>query len=225
VAAIRAVPSPRSFVCELGNWKRREAIDGRIRIHTRRVFELPQSAPVTEVMIVSFRKSLRGLSRVSGPFALGSALSVAVMLSAGFANAQEDPDQARKARFWDQLTTLLMPVEMPLMTDHRAFMTPSGVVMALHFDNMDLSQAQNLNWAVIGLPGTFCASEQARVEAALGPGVTHFHDMVNDIHGGAPGAQGVWFVHNAVRDFEAPWGPVAGGGADMGFMPTPAPDC
>ena len=137
-----------------------------------------------------------------------------------------EAQSGNSARYWDQLTSLMQPVEMRLMTDHRAFMLPSGVVMALHFDNLDLSRAQNLNWLALGLPGTFCASDKERVEAAYGEGFTHFHDMVNDVHGGAAGASGVWFVHSAVRDFNSP---MSGGdveaGVDMNFMPTPAPDC
>lgn len=152
------------------------------------------------------------------------AVGGATLSSLGTSNAEAQ--SGNSAHYWDQLMGLLQPVEMPTMTDHRAFMLPSGVVMALHFDNMNLSQAQNLNWLALGIPGSFCASDQQRVEGAYGSGFTHFHDMVNDIHGGAPGASGVWFVHSAVRDFDSPMsgGPVKQG-IDMNFMPTPAPDC
>ena len=126
--------------------------------------------------------------------------------------------------YWTQLTSLLEPVTMPAMTDHRVFMLPTGGVIALHFDNLNLSRAENLNWVALGVPGVFCKDDQERVEAQFGPGFTHFHDMVNDIHGGAPGAEGVWFVHTAVRDFQAPWGPVSQG-IDHNFMPTAAPEC
>ncbi len=139
-------------------------------------------------------------------------------LSEQVASLQED------LVFWEQLTAFAAPVEMPSMSDHRAFMTEDGVVFALHFDNMDIGKAENLNWVAIGLPGVFCATDQERVESQFGDGFTHFHDMTNDTHGGAPGAEGVWFIHTAVRDFEAPWGPVTAG-VDHGFMPTPAPDC
>lgn len=149
--------------------------------------------------------------------------SQGVLLNPATAHAQ-DSQQEKHAHYWEQLTALMQPVAMPTMTDHRAFMLPSGVVMALHFDNMNLDQAENLNWVALGIPGRYCGSEQQRVTAAFGPGFTHFHDMKNDIHGGAPGAEGVWFVHTAVRDFTAPWGPVSQG-IDMGFMPTPAPSC
>jgi hypothetical protein len=128
------------------------------------------------------------------------------------------------SKFWVQLTSLMEPVEMSSMSDHRAFMLPTGGVVALHFDNMDLSKAENLNWVALGVPGRFCKQDQERAEAQFGPGFTHFHDMTNDTHGGAPGAEGVWFVHTAVRDFQAPWGPVSQG-VDHHFMPTPAPDC
>jgi hypothetical protein len=135
----------------------------------------------------------------------------------------------RDARYWKQLTALLQPVEMKSMTDHRAYMLPSGVVIALHFDSMDLSKAENLNWVALGLPGRFCKSDQERVEQEYGAGkgiFTHFHDMKNDVHGGQPGAEGVWFVHVAVREFDSP---MSGGrvqpGPDTKFMPTPAPGC
>ena len=128
------------------------------------------------------------------------------------------------SKYWTQLTSLMQPVEMPNMTDHRVFMLPSGVVLGLHFDNMDLSQAENLNWFAWGVPGVFCKDDQERLEAEYGDGFTHFHDMVNDVHGGEPGAEGVWFVHTAVRDFRAPWGPTSQG-IDHNFMPTPAPVC
>ena len=124
--------------------------------------------------------------------------------------------------YWAQLTSALKPVEMKSMTDHRAFMLPSGAVIAIHFDNMDLTKAKNLNWVALGIPGKFTKADQERVEQQFGKGFTHFHDMMNDVHGGAPGAEGVWFVHVAVRDFESP---ISGGtvkaGIDNKFMPTP----
>jgi hypothetical protein len=121
----------------------------------------------------------------------------------------------------------MQPVEMPSMSDHRAFMLPdSGTVIALHFDNMDLSKAENLNWVALGVPGKFCKQDQERVEAQFGPGFTHFHDMANDTHGGAPGAEGVWFVHTAVRDFDSPMsGGAVSQGIDNRFMPTVAQTC
>ncbi|OCP19378.1 hypothetical protein BC361_31120 [Ensifer sp. LC54] len=110
------------------------------------------------------------------------------------------------------------------MTDHRAYMLPGGLVLALHFDDMDLSKAQNLNWIAVGFPGKFCKADQARLESEYGKGFTHFHSMKNDTHGGEKGEEGVWFVHTAVREFEAPWGKVEPG-VDQNFMPTEAPDC
>jgi hypothetical protein len=140
---------------------------------------------------------------------------------AQLADAQQD------SRYWQQLTNLMEPVELASMTDHRAYMLPSGYLLALHFDNIDLEQSENLNWVALGVPGMFCKKDQQRVEAEVGPGVTHFHDLEADTHGGKPGAEGVWFVHVAVRDFTSPMseGPVEGGKPDTGFMPTPAPAC
>ncbi|MBI2885861.1 MAG: hypothetical protein HYY02_01485 [Chloroflexi bacterium] len=126
------------------------------------------------------------------------------------------------SRFWSQLAGALKPVEMASMTDHRAYMLPSGAVIALHFDNLKLDQAKNLNWVALGIPGAFTKADQERVEGQFGKGFTHFHDMKNDTHGGKPGAEGVWFVHMAVRDFDSP---MSGGGVKAGvdgkFMPTP----
>ncbi|MBI4492922.1 MAG: hypothetical protein HY690_09035 [Chloroflexi bacterium] len=128
------------------------------------------------------------------------------------------------AAYWKQLTSLMKPVEMKTMTDHRAYMLPSGVVLALHFDHLNLDQAKNLNWVALGVPGKYCKQDQERVEKSFGQGFTHFHDLKNDTHGGTPGAEGVWFVHVAVRDFEAPWGKVQQG-IDSAFMPTKASAC
>ena len=126
--------------------------------------------------------------------------------------------------YWKQLTSVLMPVSLKTMTDHRAHMLQSGAVIALHFDDMDLGKAKNLNWVAFGVPGKYCQADQQRIETQFGKGFTHFHDMKNDTHGGKPGAEGVWFQHTAVRDFDAPWGKVVPG-VDLKFMPTPATAC
>ncbi|MEW6582459.1 MAG: hypothetical protein AB1416_06840 [Actinomycetota bacterium] len=131
----------------------------------------------------------------------------------------------RDARYWGQLTSLMAPVELNSMTDHRAFALRDGTLIALHFDNMDLDKAENLNWVALGVPGEFCEKDQDRVIARFGKGATHFHDLENDVHGGTPGAKGVWFVHTGVRDFDAPWGKVTAGQVDANFMPTKAPAC
>ncbi len=142
-------------------------------------------------------------------------------LRATVASARQD------SKYWQQLTSLMKPVELSSMTDHRAYMLPSGYLLALHFDDMDLDEAQNLNWVALGVPGRFCKKDQQRVEGEFGPGFTHFHDLEADTHGGKPGAKGVWFVHVGVRDFETPMSkaPVRGGEIDSGFMPTPPPKC
>jgi hypothetical protein len=151
----------------------------------------------------------------------GASEAEAADLRAQLADARQD------SRYWQQLTNLMEPVELQSMTDHRAYMLPSGYLLALHFDNMDLEQAENLNWVALGVPGTFCKTDHRRVEEEFGPGVTHFHDLEADTHGGKPGAEGVWFVHVAVRDFTSPMseGPVEGGKPDAGFMPTAPPAC
>ncbi len=151
----------------------------------------------------------------------GGNAAEAAASEAEIANLRQD------ARYWEQLTNLMEPVELKSMTDHRAYMLPSGYLLALHFDDMDLDKAENLNWVALGVPGTFCEKDQKRVEKEFGPGFTHFHDLEADTHGGKPGAEGVWFVHVGVRDFESPMSeaPVTGGEIDSGFMPTPAPSC
>lgn len=177
--------------------------------------------------IVSLRQAVLSAAFLIGGFVLGTTSSLTGHGVVPHAHAQHGmDDQAKAARYWQQLTDLLMPVEMASMTDHRAYMLPGGMVIALHFDSFNLAEAQNLNWVAVGLPGEFCKADQERVEAANGTGFTHFHDMMNDVHGGAPGAKGVWFVHTAVRAFDSP---MSGGavpqGVDMKFMPTPAPTC
>ncbi|MBI3931224.1 MAG: hypothetical protein HY325_04295 [Chloroflexi bacterium] len=138
-------------------------------------------------------------------------------LRAQLASSQQD------AKYWTQLSTIFMPVELRSMTDHKAFMTPGGLIVALHFDDMDLSKAQNLNWMAIGVPGKYSRQDQERIETLYGKGFTHFHDLMADTHGGKAGGDGVWFMHVAVRGFAAPWGSLKPG-VDEKFMPTPAPD-
>ncbi len=139
-------------------------------------------------------------------------------LRAQVADVQQD------AKYWRQLNSVFMPVAqmLPSMSDHTAFMTSEGLIMALHFDNMDLSKAQNLNWVALGVPGKFSKQDQERVEKQFGKGFTHFHDLMADTHAGPAGVEGVWFMHIALRDFNAPWGALSPG-VDHNFMPTPAP--
>lgn len=157
-----------------------------------------------------------GPGTASGP-AVANDQEVA-SLKSQLASAQRDQT------YWKQLTALVQPVSLKTMSDHRAHMTQGGYLIALHFDDMELGNAKNLNWLAFGVPGKFCSADQQRVEAQFGKGFTHFHDMKNDTHGGKPGAEGIWFQHTAVREFEAPWGKVAPG-VDTKFMPTPAPAC
>ncbi len=138
-------------------------------------------------------------------------------LRAQMATVQQD------AKYWTQLTSVFMQVDLPSMSDHEVFMTPGGLMVALHYDNMNISQAQNLNWIAIGVPGKFSKQDQARIEKQFGAPFTHFHDLMADTHGGPPGVEGVWFVHIAVRDFDAPWGHLTPG-LDANFMPTPVPE-
>ncbi|MEE8418497.1 MAG: hypothetical protein V3S02_00125 [Dehalococcoidales bacterium] len=45
------------------------------------------------------------------------------------------------AKYWTQLSTVFMQVDLPSMTDHKVVMTPGGMMVALHFDNHDISKA------------------------------------------------------------------------------------
>jgi hypothetical protein len=141
-------------------------------------------------------------------------------LQAQLAAAQQD------AKFWQQLVKNFKPAKglgLNSMADHQVLMLPSGLVMALHFDNMNLAKAKNLNWVAIGIPGAFTKADQARVNKLYGPGVTHFHDLKTDVHGGKPGTKGIWFIHVGARSFTSPFGKVTGGKIDPNFMPTAPP--
>lgn len=41
-------------------------------------------------------------------------------------------------------------------------------------------------------------------------------DLEPDVHGGTPGAKGVWFVHVGARSFTSPFGKVRPGKVDLG---------
>jgi hypothetical protein len=132
----------------------------------------------------------------------------------------------RDARFWRQLTSAFLPakkVGLNSMADHLILKTPGGPALALHFDNMNLAKAKNLNWVAYALPGEFTRSDQARLNRLYGRGFTHFHDFKTDVHGGKQGVDGVWFVHIGTRNFRSPFGPVQSGKVDQRFMPTPPP--
>lgn len=133
---------------------------------------------------------------------------------------------AQDAKFWQQLVQNFKPAKglgLNSMADHQVLMLPSGLVLALHFDNMNLAKAKNLNWVAAGIPGVFTKADQARVNKLYGPGVTHFHDLKTDVHGGKPGAKGVWFIHVGARNFTSPFGKVTQGKIDPNFMPTAPP--
>jgi hypothetical protein len=129
----------------------------------------------------------------------------------------------RDAHFWQQLSSTFRPaksMDLNSMADHQMLVLPGGLVMALHFDNMNLAKAKNLNWVAMAVPGTFTRADQARVNRLYGPGFTHFHDFKNDVHAGRVGTKGVWFVHVGARDFRSPFGKVQKGKVDPNFMPT-----
>jgi len=130
------------------------------------------------------------------------------------------------AKLWRQLTQNFTPaksVGLNSMADHRVLVLPSGLVLALHFDNMNLAKASNLNWFAVGIPGVFTQADKARVNRLYGPGLNHFHDLKTDVQGGKRGVQGVWFAHIGVRNFTSPFGKVVQGKIDPRFMPTAPP--
>jgi hypothetical protein len=138
-------------------------------------------------------------------------------LEARLASAERD------AKFWRQLTSAFVPgkrMGLDSMADHVILRTPGGPVLALHFDNMNLDKARNLNWVAYALPGRFTRADQARLNRIYGPGFTHFHSFKNDAHGGPAGTDGVWFVHIGTRNFRSPFGQVRVGKVDQNFMPT-----
>lgn len=130
------------------------------------------------------------------------------------------------ARFWEQLVQNFKPaksLKLNSMADHQVLALPSGLVLALHFDSMNLAKAKNLNWIAVGIPGVFTQADKARVNRLYGPGINHFHDLKTDVHGGKRGARGVWFAHIGARNFTSPFGKVAQGKLDPSFMPTAPP--
>ncbi len=132
----------------------------------------------------------------------------------------------RDAKFWQQLVQNFRPatsLKLNSMSDHRVLALPSGLVLALHFDSMNLANAKNLNWIAVGIPGIFTQADKARVNRLYGPGINHFHDLKTDVHGGKRGVSGIWFLHIGARTFTSPFGKVAPGRVDPNFMPTAPP--
>ena len=149
---------------------------------------------------------------------------VAATTAQGSPQSQATSAEKRDARFWRQLTSAFTPAKrmgLDAMADHLILRTAGGPVLALHFDNMNLAKAKNLNWVAYALPGKFTRSDQSRLNRLYGPGFTHFHSFKTDVHGGKVGAPGVWFVHIGTRDFRSPFGNVQSGKVDTKFMPTP----
>jgi hypothetical protein len=161
----------------------------------------------------------------------GSATAVALFAltarsDAGTSSSTQIASLERDAKFWRQLTSAFVSgkrLGLSSMADHIILRTPGGPVLALHFDNMNLDKAGNLNWVAYALPGRFTRADQARLNRLYGPGFTHFHSFKNDAHGGPAGTEGVWFVHIGTRNFRSPFGQVRSGRVDRNFMPTKPP--
>jgi hypothetical protein len=174
-------------------------------------------------------KALFATTAVASFAAALALLALTTRSEAGTASATQDARLAsveRDARFWRQLTSAFVPAKrmgLNAMADHVVLRTPGGPVLALHFDNMNLAKAKNLNWVAFALPGRFTRADQARVNRLYGPGFTHFHDLKTDIHGGKLGTRGIWFVHIGTRNFRSPFGRVQVGKVDPNFMPTRPP--
>ena len=176
------------------------------------------------------QNALRNRSRrriLAGSLATLVASSVVLAAALGSSSAATSAEPAlgkRDAQFWQQLVQNFQSgrsVGMNSMADHEIMALPGGLVLALHFDNMNLAETKNLNWVAVGVPGVFTKADQNRVNRLYGPGFTHFHDLKADAHGGKPGTKGVWFVHVGARNFSSPFGKVVAGKVDPTFMPTP----
>src|SRR3990170_3918590 len=123
--------------------------------------------------------------------------------SSGAATSAEPALGKRDAQFWQQLVQNFesgKAIGMNSMADHEMLVLPGGLVLALHFDSMNLAKTKNLNWVAIGVPGVFTKADQSRVNRLYGPGFTHFHDLKKDVHGGPAGRSGVWFEHVGTRN-------------------------
>jgi hypothetical protein len=159
-------------------------------------------------------------------FSLVAVLAFALGSSSAGTSVEPRALGKRDAHFWQQLLQGFKPAKsmgLNSMADHEMLVLPSGLVLALHFDNMNLAKARHLNWIAVGVPGVFTQADQRRVNRLYGPGFTHFHDLKTDLHGGKRGVKGVWFVHIGARSFTSPFGKVSPGKADLKFMPTKAP--
>lgn len=179
--------------------------------------------PASLVALVAAGALVAAILGSSSGAATGSASSQATQVAS--LKAQLAADQ-RDATFWQQLVANFKPAKglgLNSMADHQVLTLKSGLVLALHFDNLNLAKAKNLNWVAVGIPGKFTKADQARVNKLYGPGVTHFHDLMADVHGGEPGTKGVWFIHVGARNFTSPFGKVVKGQVDPNFMPTAPP--
>jgi len=122
-----------------------------------------------------------------------------------------------------------MPFSPPF-NNHRYIELDDGTLMFVHFDSA-IGSESGLLYVGAAVPGVFCDSDQERVNERFGGGFTHFHTTITPGateasagHGGEPNAEGYWFRHIAVDEFDRPWGRVTPG-IDHNFMPTPPPSC
>lgn len=124
----------------------------------------------------------------------------------------------KDAGLWRQLRATYTDKAPPDMPDHLVKMLSDGKILFIHLDG-PVDTAKNILWIGDGIPGKFIKADQPK-EA----GYVHFHGM-NGGHGPAvaPGTQGFWVRHIAVKEFDAPWGHVTSG-IDTNFMPTPPPE-
>lgn len=96
------------------------------------------------------------------------------------------------------------------------------VFLFLHVDTPNPRDANTIHYFGPAIAGQFCDDAQPHED------FTHFHKWEaaswEGGHGGAAGAYGFWFLHNAVTPHDEPWGAVDYG-PDRDFMPTPPPSC
>ena len=118
----------------------------------------------------------------------------------------------------------------PAFNNHRYMELDDGTLLFIHFDSA-IGEEEGLIYIGQAVPGVFCDSDQDRANSQFGDGFTHFHTTITPGateasagHGGVANADGYWFRHIAVDNFDRPWGRVSPG-IDHNFMPTAPPSC
>ena len=114
----------------------------------------------------------------------------------------------------------------PNVPAHISHWVTEETFVFLHFNNPDVTEADDLIYYGIGTRGEFADADRPNGHEEEGEDFTHFHKWHADGweagHGGAEGMHGYWLVHHAVRPLDMEWGDVQVG-VDRSFMPTEPP--